>query len=195
MFETLSKKEKLWKNCVKRIFFPVNTSTLSHPRNQDEILSSKQLYRWTEEYWSGLPCPLPADLLDPGMEPMSLTSPALADGFFTTSESLPEGGLNWGLGEDPCWNAFLVPKSNYMGLLFAPASRETFQVGATSVWWHHKICMGAITVATVGRGYILMRLTIHINYHLTQTELHAHWFRFCSLWLLHWCSAEPCWSP
>jgi len=52
-----------------------------------------------EEYWSGLPCPLPGDLLDPGMEPVSLTSPALADGFFTTSESLPEGGLNWELGE------------------------------------------------------------------------------------------------
>ena len=134
MFETLSEKEKLCKICVKRILFPLNTSTLSHPRNQDEILSSKQLYRWTEEYWSGLPCPLPVDLLDPGMKPVSLTSPALADGFFTTSESLPEEGLNWGLGEDPCWNAFLVPKSNYMGLLFALASRETFQVGATSVW-------------------------------------------------------------
>ena len=36
-----------------------------------------------EEYWSGLPCPAPGDLLDPGMEPMSLKSPALAGGFFT----------------------------------------------------------------------------------------------------------------
>ena len=34
-----------------------------------------------QEYWSGLPCPPPADLSDPGVEPVS---PALADGFFTT---------------------------------------------------------------------------------------------------------------
>ena len=37
------------------------------------------------EYWSGLPCPPPEDLPDPGIEPDSLTSPALAGRFFTTS--------------------------------------------------------------------------------------------------------------
>ena len=36
-------------------------------------------------YWSGLSCPPPGDLPDPGMEPTSLTSPALAGGLFTTS--------------------------------------------------------------------------------------------------------------
>ena len=38
-----------------------------------------------QEYWSGLPCPLPGDLPDLGMEPVSVISPALANGFFTTS--------------------------------------------------------------------------------------------------------------
>ena len=38
-----------------------------------------------QEYWSGLPCPPPGDLPDPGIEPASLTSPALAGRFFTTS--------------------------------------------------------------------------------------------------------------
>ena len=38
-----------------------------------------------QEHWSGLPCPLPGDLLDPGIKPSSLMSPALADGFFTTN--------------------------------------------------------------------------------------------------------------
>ena len=38
-----------------------------------------------QEYWSGLPSLPPGDLPDPGMEPTSLTSPALAGGFFTTS--------------------------------------------------------------------------------------------------------------
>ena len=32
-----------------------------------------------------LPCPPPGDLPDPGIEPTSLTSPALASRFFTTS--------------------------------------------------------------------------------------------------------------
>ena len=38
-----------------------------------------------QEYWHGLPFPPPEDLPDPGLEPMSLMSPALAGGFFTTS--------------------------------------------------------------------------------------------------------------
>jgi len=38
-----------------------------------------------QEYWSGLPCPPPGDLPNPGIEPMSLMSPALADMFFTIS--------------------------------------------------------------------------------------------------------------
>ena len=37
-----------------------------------------------QEYWSGLPCPPPGDLPNPGIEPTSLTSPALAGRFFTT---------------------------------------------------------------------------------------------------------------
>ena len=38
-----------------------------------------------QEYWSGLPCPPPGDLLDPGIEPAFLMSPALANEFFTIS--------------------------------------------------------------------------------------------------------------
>ena len=33
-----------------------------------------------QEYWSGLPCPPPGDLPNPGVKPMS---PPLAGGFFT----------------------------------------------------------------------------------------------------------------
>ena len=40
-----------------------------------------------QEYWSGLPFPSPGDLPDPGVEPESLESPALASRFFTTSAS------------------------------------------------------------------------------------------------------------
>ena len=37
-----------------------------------------------QEFWSELPFPSPGDLLNPRIEPASLGSPALADGFFTT---------------------------------------------------------------------------------------------------------------
>ena len=38
-----------------------------------------------QEYWNGLPCSPPGDLPNPGIEPASLMSPALAGGFFATS--------------------------------------------------------------------------------------------------------------
>ena len=57
-----------------------------------------------QEYWSGLPCPTPGDLPNPGTELMSLVSPALAGEFFTTHapwEALRESqkkisGVSWG---------------------------------------------------------------------------------------------------
>jgi hypothetical protein len=39
-----------------------------------------------QEYWSGLP----GDLPDPGIDPVSLASPALAGRFFTASATLKE---------------------------------------------------------------------------------------------------------
>ena len=55
---------------------PLDTARLLCPRDSP----------WTrQEYWSGLPCPSPGDLPDPGTEPTSLKSPALAGEFFTTS--------------------------------------------------------------------------------------------------------------
>ena len=41
-------------------------------------------FSW-QEYWSGLSCPPPGDLPDPGTEPASFKSLALAGRFFTTS--------------------------------------------------------------------------------------------------------------
>ena len=38
-----------------------------------------------QEYWSGLPCPLSADLPNPGIELTSLMYPVLAGGFFTSN--------------------------------------------------------------------------------------------------------------
>ena len=53
-----------------------------------------------QEYWSGLPCPPPGDLPDPGIEPASLTSSRLASRFFTTRHHSPwnSPGQNTGVG-------------------------------------------------------------------------------------------------
>ena len=44
-----------------------------------------------QEYWSGLPFPLPGDLPNPWTEPVSLVSPALTGGFFTIRSTLDFG--------------------------------------------------------------------------------------------------------
>ena len=44
-----------------------------------------------QEYWSGLPYPLPRDIANPGIKPTSLRSSALADRFFTTTTTSREG--------------------------------------------------------------------------------------------------------
>ena len=43
-----------------------------------------------QEYWSGLPCPLPGDLPDAGIEPESPVAPALQPGSLLPS---PRGSL------------------------------------------------------------------------------------------------------
>ena len=59
------------------------------------LLSSMGLSR--QECQSGLPCPPPGNLPEPGMEPTSLTSPAAAGGFVTT-------GAAWAIfWEDYCF--------------------------------------------------------------------------------------------
>ena len=47
-----------------------------------------------QEHWSGLPCPPPGDYPDPAIELISLMSPALAGGLFTTPVH-PKGDQSW----------------------------------------------------------------------------------------------------
>ena len=48
-----------------------------------------------QEYWSGLPFPSPENLPHPGTELVSLTSPALAGEFFTTSATWETPNFHW----------------------------------------------------------------------------------------------------
>ena len=61
----------------------VSDSLTSHGLELSRLLCLWGFSR--QEHWSGLPCPPLGDLPDPGIEPASLMSPALAGRFFTTS--------------------------------------------------------------------------------------------------------------
>ena len=67
-----------------------------------------------QKHWSGLSLPPPGDLPHPGMEPMSLASPALADRFFTTG--IPGKPYN------------CAPQTFQVLLSLSPAGREILVV-------------------------------------------------------------------
>ena len=76
-------KGPLWVMCVcpkllSCLWLFANPWTVAH-----QVPLSLGFYR--QEYWSGLPCPPPRDLPNPGIEPVSLMSPALAGRFLTPS--------------------------------------------------------------------------------------------------------------
>ena len=60
----------------------------------------------TQEYWSGLPCPPPGDLPDPGSEPASLTSLL----------QLQAGSLPLVSPGKPLYNLYILPKPKKMDL-------------------------------------------------------------------------------
>ena len=71
-----------------------------------------------QEYWNGLPCP--GDLPDPGIEPVSLIFPALADRLFTTSDiwEIPFAISGTYLSELICATTFML--EGKLGRSFIP---------------------------------------------------------------------------
>ena len=63
-------------SCFSHVWLFETLWTLSH-----QTALSMEFSR--QKYWNGLLCLPPGDLLDTGIKPMSLTSSALTDGFFT----------------------------------------------------------------------------------------------------------------
>ena len=98
-----------------------------------------------QEYWSRLPCPPPGDLPDPGIEPVSLMSPVLAGGFFTTS-------ANWEahmLGSHDCYVSWIFSSSFSLVLdlvttegerwVSGKREEETFTYEDRLLWGRHCI--------------------------------------------------------
>ena len=65
-------------SCFSSVWLFVTPWTVAHQAPLSEGFSR-------QEHWSGLPCPPPGDLPNPGIEPMFLKPPALAGRVFTTS--------------------------------------------------------------------------------------------------------------
>ena len=71
-----------------------------------------------QEYWNGLPYPPPGDLPNPGIEPVSFMSPALAGRFFTT-------GATWEAPGRVLHKLSLVPSQPGVAcVLFWESSRQ-----------------------------------------------------------------------
>ena len=60
---------------------PLEKGMITH----SSILTPLSMGFLRQEYWTWLPHPPPGDLPNPGIEPMSFMSPALAGRFFITS--------------------------------------------------------------------------------------------------------------
>ena len=74
-----------------------------------------------QEYWSGLPCFPPGDLLIPGIEPRFLISPALAGGLLTTGATqeaprLSTPSLSSVLG----WLSEVLHPVGNLGIFYSP---------------------------------------------------------------------------
>ena len=77
-----------------------------------------------QQYWSGLPCPPPGDLPNPGVKPRSLMSSALAGGFFTTSATW-EAPRH--LSPHHLTSAFRgCLSAHFLGHMSIPTNRDTF---------------------------------------------------------------------
>ena len=83
LFDSFPAPLSLTHICISACVHAQSYSTLCDPIDYNPTrLSAHEFSR--QEYCSGLPFPTPGDLPDPGIEPASLASPALADRFFTT---------------------------------------------------------------------------------------------------------------
>ena len=87
IFQTLH--TKLLQLCLT-LCYPMDQSPPGSSVPMDSSLPSSSVRGVHQEkkYWSGLLCPPPGDLPNPGTEPVSFMSPALAGGFFTNQRHL-----------------------------------------------------------------------------------------------------------
>ena len=83
-----------------------------------------------QEYWSGLPCPLPGDLPNPRIKAMSLASPPLLGGLFTTQEAL----CLYKLGIIPFFQMRKIVAQRNQAVVQEDPTRSSHSRGETQSW-------------------------------------------------------------
>ena len=152
-----------------------------------------------QEYWSGLPFPMPGDLPDPGIEPVSLVSPAPAGGFFTTTvtwkvlcpqtrlKRLDKKTLNW-----KTWHtisAFERPRAKMllMGTCWCPPHAIRYHSFAPNnqkdhTWSQQQRMSQASAVKLQGQGprgwytWLGMTVTFSEKYKQQRSSAVKHWW-------------------
>ena len=128
----------------------------------------------SQAYWSGLPFPTPGDLFDPGIEPTSLSSPALAGRFFTNWTGFWPSNQQTILLDILLY--FFVSKL-YLWVLFkCSCCFFTFIALSISVYWIHKIYL-AILAFFFFFGWIFQRSCLDLELSLRERKFHL-WFNF-----------------
>ena len=109
---------KKWKEDLNKHF---STETTQRPQKRCSIslITIFMCAHSCHSYWNGLPFPIPGDLPNPGIEPVSLVSPALGGGLFITSATweghslTPKRASHW-----PRLVRIIKPCQTFLGLLW-----------------------------------------------------------------------------
>ena len=122
-----------------------------------------------KEYWSEFPCPPPWDLPNPGIEPMSLLSPGLRGGLFTTvniweaQRVYTSGMKSWMANSD--W----IHLEYDLRLYFRQASSSCWSFWCSDQIWGTKV--------------LRLRSSLHPSFN---PPIPAHSLLLMLLVLLHW---------
>ena len=134
-----NEKPASWDPCMSASSVTQSCSTLCEPMDCSPPGSSVHGIL-QQECSSRLPFPFPGDLSNPGIEPLSLASAALAGGFFTTAPSRKPNGIS--SSQNPDWKSCTV-------LFYVPVHAESRNVMQLNVSQKQSCCITAYSASQV----------------------------------------------
>ena len=107
-----------------------------------------------QESWCGWPCPPPGDLPNPGMEPASLVSPALAGGLFTTSAAWEARRVGYSLSDSvpTCLMDQSPRREGYSLIVFVRASVPSVLGKLPGKGYSRSLCVTGPALSGRGSG-------------------------------------------